>query len=142
MLRTTCTNTMRSTMMIAIANWQCVTLCQLWEEAAAEGWDGSALHSCGQRSQQQSVSWAAGVCMEHTQTAAVIGFRSGVSERLSSMAMRASSETAAVWIHLFLQPLEFTQQQGRQSGCLCGEPPTPEVYIMPSESPLCLMLTF
>lgn len=53
--------------------------------------DGFTLDSRGHGSQRQSVSWAA----------AVIGFRSGVSERLSSMTMRASWETVAVTIHLF-----------------------------------------
>ena len=88
---------------------------------AAGGRDGSALDSCRQRGPRQPVSWAAGVRKEHTQTAAVIGFRSGVSGRLRSMAMTASLETATVWIHLFLQPLEFTQTE-RLALCRATDP--------------------
>lgn len=125
----------------------CYSKMAVCHSAVGGGWQQKAemnLHyiHVDREGQQQRVSWVAGVCREHTQTAAVIGFRSGVSGRLSSMAMRASSETVAVRIHLFLQPLEFTQHQNRQRGCLCGEPLTPEVYFLPSESPLCLTLTF
>lgn len=108
---------------------QCVTRC-------GGGWmqttrDKSAPDSCGQRGQQQPVSrapWRSQKAHTHRRQA-VIGFRSGVSERLSDIAMRASSETVAVLIHLFLQPLEFTQQQGRQRGWPCGEPLSPVGFI-------------
>lgn len=94
------------------------------------------------KASKKTVSWVAGVCRENTQTAAVIGFRSGVSKRLSSMEIKASSETPAVWIHPLLQPQEFAQQHNRHRGCLSGRPLTLEVCFLPSESPLCLIVTF
>lgn len=61
--------------------------------------------ACGQK--EPSPGRLARVSGEHTQTAGVIGFRSGVWERWGSTGGRgASSETVTVHLHLSRQPSE------------------------------------